>query len=270
MTSRSLFLLFFLSGCFLSRSQDTIRFRDGRVHVVKVEEVGSTTIKYKKSDYLNGPTYSVPVSQVEVVIYRNGARENLNPAPAPSNAQNFPSYQPPSAPPANTDAVPTSTATQRMKFGGPRIGCTYIGEGTAAQWFRDRGKQPFVSQFGWQFETRFFTTSGFTGLIEFIPLLAGFEQGVVIPSASLLVGLRGRDGYELALGPNASPTGFGMAFAVGTSFRSGDVYFPVNIGFVPSVNKTETTVSYSNQKHSVTTHTGFRLTLLIGFNTRKK
>jgi hypothetical protein len=171
-------------------------------------------------------------------------------------------------PPQPAASGPTNTA---VKFSGPRIGCTYIGPGTAATWITDQGKTPFVSQFGWQFETRIFTSrTGITGLVEFVPLIAGLEQGMVLPSGSLLFGLRGREGFEFAVGPNLSLTGFGMVFAVGTSFHIDDVYFPVNIAFVPSVTKGTKTQSYTGQITKTTEYTGHRVTLLIGFNTRKR
>lgn len=48
-----------------------------------------------------------------------------------------------------------------------------------------------VSQFGWQFERQFDTgTSGATLVTEWVVLVGGLEQSVVIPSLSWLVGQR--------------------------------------------------------------------------------
>jgi len=66
-----------------------------------------------------------------------------------------------------------------MKLSGPRVGLTYVG-GDLGQLMIDNDINPYISQFGWQFETRYFTTStGFQGLVETVILLGGFEKLVI-------------------------------------------------------------------------------------------
>ena len=111
---------------------------------------------------------------------------------------------------------------------------------------------PFLTQFGWQFETRIFRlASGTAGLVEFVPLIGGLEQGKFIPSLSALVGLRGPKGFEFGLGPNVTPASAGIVLAVGTSFKVEDVNFPVNLAVVPG-------------------NGGVRFSLLVGFNHRRR
>jgi hypothetical protein len=256
-------VLVFLAAMFWAGSnyfaQDTIRFTDGSTQSGRVQEVSSILIKYKKADNPNGPLFSVPVKQVYMIIYENGSRDFFNNTTSPVATRQ------------QTAIAPTTTIIAPVRYSGPRVGCTLIGEGVIANTLTTNGAAVFVSQFGWQFEWRIFSSqSGIQGLVEFVPLIAGLERGIFLPSGSLLYGMRGKGGYEFAIGPNISLSGLGMVFAVGTSFHVDDVYFPINLAFVPSVTRAYTTVSYIGTKTSVNEQTGHRISLLIGFNTRKK
>ena len=98
----------------------------------------------------------------------------------------------------------------RMSLSGPRFGVSLV-KGDNADRLKERfDVKPIVTQFGWQFETRFLsTTDGFAGLSEWIPLVAGVEQGVFLPSLSWLIGFRSPKGNELGFGPNISLGGVG-------------------------------------------------------------
>jgi hypothetical protein len=245
------------------RAQDTLKFRDGTNETVIVEEISSTSVKYKKSENATGPSYTAPVNALYMIVYRNGARDVFStPTLSYKNGQNT------KAVPADVGDVPV---VQPLKFGGPRLGCTFLGPGTSSEYITDKGGVPIVSQFGWQFETRIFTsTSGISGLVEFVPLIGGFEQGFFLPSGSLLFGLRGKGGTEFGAGPNVSLSGLGMVFAFGTSFHIDDIYFPVNIALVPSVPKNEIRVDVNGNRTVHKIGTGMRVSLLVGFNTRKR
>src|SRR4051812_7043401 len=137
----------FYSLCFLfcftcfCKAQDTIKLRDGSKQSVRILEVSSGNIKYKREDNPSGPTFVLPTTEIWMIVYRNGSKEIYDPT-------------------IQTGPVSTSTtaagpkASGPVKFSGPRVGCTYIGAGTASKWITDQGKTPFVSQIGWQLETR--------------------------------------------------------------------------------------------------------------------
>jgi hypothetical protein len=64
---------FFSSGAF---SQDIIFKRNGTQVKGKVVEVGTTEIKYKLPDNLDGPLYAVDKNTISKVVYENGRVEN--------------------------------------------------------------------------------------------------------------------------------------------------------------------------------------------------
>ncbi|MDH3325695.1 MAG: hypothetical protein OEM38_03140, partial [Gammaproteobacteria bacterium] len=75
---------------------------------------------------------------------------------------------------------------------GPRLGVSYLSPKTI-DFIEDKGLtvEPVITQFGWQFEKKFLTTtSGPEGITAIIPLFGGVEQGVFIPSLTWLTGLR--------------------------------------------------------------------------------
>lgn len=136
----------------------------------------------------------------------------------------------------------------RMNLSGPRFGVSLV-KGDNANRLKERfDAKPIVTQFGWQFETRFLsTTDGFAGLSEWIPLVAGVEQGVFLPSLSWLIGFRSAKGNEIGFGPNISLGGVGLVLAGGITARTETLNFPFN-------------VAVALYKQSVT------ITLLVGFN----
>ncbi|PZF71165.1 hypothetical protein [Taibaiella soli] len=63
-------------------AQDTLYKRNGEMQQVKVTEVNSRTISFKKAENLNGPTYVVDRADVEKIKYESGSIEYFNEAPA--------------------------------------------------------------------------------------------------------------------------------------------------------------------------------------------
>jgi hypothetical protein len=263
-----LLLLTILGLVKIGHAQDKILLKNGSELKVLVLELNPEMIKYKRFENSSGPTYSIPNKDVVRVIYENGQTEEIA-----SVAKRI-------------NDVPPDT---KLRYGGPRIGVTYLGAGQSTARMNDlfnRNINPVITQFGWQFETRFFTLeNGASGLVELVPMFGGLEQGLFIPSITGLVGFRTAKGYELGLGPTLSLGGSGILFAAGASLRSGKIVFPVNIAFIPSVTKsyqeekTETQIYnpstgfYELQtqiKPAYKEHTGFRITLTIGFNSRSK
>lgn len=102
---------------------------------------------------------------------------------------------------------------------GPRIGLTAIAGPSASILTLDRKyggfdyAVPVLSSFGYQFEQVFVNSGNFQALVEFIPLVAGLEYGRIIPSASVLMGMRNsRTGWEFAIGPNITTTVTGTGY----------------------------------------------------------
>ncbi|GAA4368108.1 hypothetical protein GCM10023185_40560 [Hymenobacter saemangeumensis] len=273
----SLFL-FLLSG-FVAQAQDLLTKRNGDELLVKVVEITSSEVKYRRADNLDGPLITVWKSDVFMIRYANGTKDvfgtNGGSSPRPAAVQPAATPTPiatpaaPAAPavPQNPTAVtqpaakpnpldPTgddATFPDGVQLSGPRLGVTYLTQGVADKiGEKVPGLSPVLSQFGWQFETRLFRMpNGVSGLLEVIPLVAGLEQGKFLPSISGILGMRGAKGLEFGVGPNLTPLGTSVVLAVGTSFRSNGINFPVNLAVVPG-------------------NGGARISLLVGFNAKTR
>lgn len=157
-------------------------------------------------------------------------------------------------PAVSQDVVPAEATpvVETVNLSGPRFGATVLSDGVVRQISDNFGVHtgPVISQFGWQLEKRLVANrAGLTVVTEWVLLVGGAEQGHVIPSATWLIGLRGRGGAEFGVGPNLTPAGAALAVAGGMTFRSGGLNFPVNLALVPS-------------------HSGVRVSLLCGVNWR--
>ena len=172
--------------------------------------------------------------------------------------------------PTGPDLPPVA---KTVNLSGPRFGVTMLSDGIV-QKLDERGihVEPAISQFGWQFEHRFFERpGGFCGLNEFVLLLGGLDQAHLVPTASWILGVRSQGGFEVGAGPvlsiaemvksldegtfgvGANPAGktrsfagVGFAAAAGVTLRSGGVNFPFNLVMVRSMER-------------------YRLSLLVGF-----
>jgi len=72
-----LFILFVCSSNII-KAQDTLSMRSGENILVKVIEVGTTEVKYKKQDNLNGPAFSVLKSDLLMIKYENGTKDDFS------------------------------------------------------------------------------------------------------------------------------------------------------------------------------------------------
>jgi len=225
------------------KAQDTIVLITGQKIPAKVLEVGIEDIQYQKFPVNRSPVYRKNKSDINIIYFENGTFTALTPI--------------------NDDVVMGVKVFEendnQVSFGGPRLGLTIMAGGVA-----DRmdlaGIAPVITQFGWQFETRFFTTpEGLSGLFEVVPMIGGMEQGQFLSSLSLLVGLRNerKNIFEFGVGPNFTLSrygaGIGMIFAAGTSLKSGKVYFPLTVSVAPDF-----------------VDPGVKLSLTVGFNSKNK
>ena len=153
------------------------------------------------------------------------------------------------AAPAHAQMVPP--VAKAVSLSGPRFGATILGDGVVES-LKSRSIEvsPVITQFGWQIEKQFYSSSsGLTAVTEWVGLLGGLEQSVALPSLTWMVGVRTRDGAEFGIGPNITPAGTALAIAAGVTFRAGVVNVPINVAVVPS-------------------KAGTRVSVLSGFNLR--
>lgn len=71
----------------VSFAQDVIIKKNGDEIKSKILEVSSTEVKYKKFDYIDGPTYIIPKSEVFFIKYANGTREIISALDAPNASE---------------------------------------------------------------------------------------------------------------------------------------------------------------------------------------
>ncbi len=144
--------------------------------------------------------------------------------------------------------------TEVIDMTGPRVGLTVLNQKTVDRLLEERNidVKPLVTQFGWQFERRLYTTGdGVTVLMEWVPLVSGLEQGVALPSFNWLVGLRTSAGTEFGFGPNITPLGVGLVGAFGVTVKTGALHIPFNAAVA-------------------TSKYGARVSVMTGFNVRKR
>jgi len=251
-------LLALLTGA--AHAQDLLTKRNGEELAVKVVEITPAEVKYHRADNPDGPIVSVWRSDVFLIRYANGTKETFGApgvaptptapgSPAPIGRTNVPTDVPVVGNNSPNDAI----LGEPIHLDGPRVGITLLSPGVVNQ-AHDHGTDlnPFLTQFGWQFESRLFRLpNGVSGLVEFVPLVGGLEQGKFLPSLSGLLGIRGAKGFEFGLGPNVTPLGANIVLAMGTSIQSNGVNFPINLAVVPGNN-------------------GVRVSLLVGFNARHR
>ena len=96
----------------------------------------------------------------------------------------------------------------KVNNSGPRVGYSYM-VGSLNEFATRPESQggldiwPGVSNIGYQFEQQYVGTENFSALVEIIGNVSGLEQGLFIPSISILNGFRfGKSGWEFAFGPS--------------------------------------------------------------------
>jgi hypothetical protein len=149
--------------------------------------------------------------------------------------------------------IPPPPPAKAVSLSGPRFGVTSLSDGVVAK-LQERSidVRPMITQFGWQFERQFYSqNSGVAAVNEWVVLVGGLDDGVVLPSLTWLVGLRTKEGTEVGVGPNVTPVGVALAFAAGVTLRAGIMNVPMNLAVVPS-------------------KAGMRVSFLTGFNMRRQ
>jgi hypothetical protein len=117
---------------------------------------------------------------------------------------------------------------------GPRFGAAYLIGGSVTAEKAGQSLGHLTSLFGWQFERLFDAGPGLpTPVSELVLLAGGMEQGRLLPSASLLVGLRQLNGVEFGVGPTATGAGVQLAFAGGVTRKFGALNVPITLAVAP-------------------------------------
>ena len=161
--------------------------------------------------------------------------------------------------------------SQVQKNTGPRFGLTYITNGKLTADIEEEFgiTSNLISQFGFQFEKQIMGDENIAGILEGILFIGGVDQGLFLPSVSGMFGVRNKDSWELAVGPNLSVGGAAMVVGFGKSFNFGDINIPVNIAWVPSNSRQNDYLDNDGNNITETEKSGHRFTLTVGFNMAK-
>lgn len=118
---------------------------------------------------------------------------------------------------------------------GPRVGVAYLLGGSVTAERAGKHVAPWLSLFGWQIEHQFETGRKDlpVPMTELVLLAGGMEQGIVLPSASWLIGLRKTNGWEAGVGPTLTGAGLQLALAAGVTHSLGSLNIPVNLAVAP-------------------------------------
>jgi hypothetical protein len=149
-----------------------------------------------------------------------------------AKAQEIPRLMPPVVRPRGS--LPAGSLDEDDRS-GPRLGVAYLIGGSVTAERAGKHVAPFISLFGWQIEHQFDTGRKDlpVPMTELVLLAGGMEQGVLLPSASWLIGLRKTNGWEAGVGPTLTGAGVQLAVAAGMTHSLGALNVPVNLAIAP-------------------------------------
>lgn len=198
--------------------------------------------------------------------------------------------------PDSYDARARTPVTERVRLDGPRMGVTVFTDRTAAILGAPKSQggydaAPIMFQFGYQFEKQYLAAGDFQALFEFVPMVTGLDQGLFIPSFTIMNGMRmNRHGWEVGFGPTFSlitrsegayinnewvrrseydPAVHGANIEFVNRLDSrGDVY--MNSSFIFAVGKTfrSGTMNIPVNAYAVPGRDGWRFGVSFGYNAR--
>lgn len=151
------------------------------------------------------------------------------------------------------------------KLNGPRIGLTFVPDvkflrrnGDLINGLEESDIGLVISQFGWHFEWLVTPEGGGPSFVtQLVPFFGGVEYATIIPSISLVLGIRMPKGFEFGLGPNivlnfkelktsdggsGNPVNTALIIAVGKSIDFSGVSIPLNLAV--ALNNGGTRISF--------------------------
>lgn len=184
-----------------------------------------------------------------------------------------------------------------LNLSGPRMGFTVF-TGTNATVLNKPISSggfevtPILSQFGYQFEKQYLNEGKFQALVEFLPMVSGIDQGLFIPSLTVMNGLRNNvNGFEFAIGPTFSISSRSKGFIStegewikindnNTAPINADIEYRldskgesyINTGLVFAAGKTIKSgkLNIPLNVYAVPGRNGWRFGFSFGFNAKKK
>lgn len=187
--------------------------------------------------------------------------------------------------------------SSRLNLQGPRFGYVYTfgSQSTILQRSPKEGgfgAYPAMFQFGYQFEKQYLNEGNYQALFEFIPLITGIDQQLVIPSITILNGFRNNlNGWELAIGPSVGIATFSyVGYYEGHYYTENELKkkgiegvstqkqidsrgeVGLTSALVLAVGKTFKSGKMNipvNLYATIPTHEGFKVGLSIGYNSKK-
>lgn len=185
----------------------------------------------------------------------------------------------------------------RLNLQGPRFGYSFIFGQQAKRLGEDRANggfeaYPAMFQFGYQFEKQYLNEGNYQALFEFIPMLTGVDQQIVIPSFTVLNGFRNnKHGWEVAIGPSISVASYSDLAKVNGKYYTREELTKNGMGnheltktldsrgtteftsaLVFAIGKTLKSGKMNipiNVWGSIPTKEGFRLGISVGYNSKK-
>jgi hypothetical protein len=185
----------------------------------------------------------------------------------------------------------------RLNLQGPRFGYTFIFGTQAARLGEkksDGGYEayPAMFQFGYQFEKQYLNEGNYQALFEFIPMITGVDQQLVVPSFTILNGFRNnKSGWEIAIGPSIGVATFQDLAQVNGKYYTKQELDKMGVtnytlkktldsrgtseftsALVLAFGKTLKSGKMNiplNVWATIPTHDGFRIGISIGYNSKK-
>ncbi|MDR2287287.1 MAG: porin family protein [Prevotellaceae bacterium] len=224
-----LVLILFAGTISLVNAQDIITKKDGTEISAKVTEVNATDIKYKMYGEESGPIYTLPKSQIFMIVYQGGIKEMFNTPETPVQTPQTPPQGPITVVGGVSQPngyVPQSNVPSAYKKG--YVGISFGPSFLTKQENIDAGVQVSIVNFGYLFNSHVGITSSIITTsydISNISVgISGFMAGPLFsfaatPSQKVEFDIRPAIGYARGAVDGESTDETGFALGLGGSVR---------------------------------------------------